>query len=176
MDCSDHRVREIAIKLLVTLVIAEDDDLSLLASSKIMASLLDSARMKGYRNRWKSVISHLSVNELSGNGSFEYDNYSLMLINFIIGGLSTVEQRTDERRLLNSLKFNASLQQLQMSIDEKINTQPLHREASMPKEPESPVSTTYSSDTNSNTPSPGLFLCVSTCVCIQCVQCVYNIN
>ena len=83
-----------------------------------MASLLDSARMRGYRNRWKTVVSHVSVNELSGSGSFEYDNYALMLINFVISGLETVEQRTDERRLLNSLKFTEAIEKLRRSIDD----------------------------------------------------------
>eukprot|EP01084_Bolivina_argentea_P302072 521342_1 len=121
VDAQDNRVRELAMKLLVTLVIVEDDDLSLLASSKIMSSLLDSARIRGYRNRWKSVISHLSVNEISGTGSFEYDNYALLLINFIISGLETVEERTDERRLLNSLKFNDALHELSESVNTATN-------------------------------------------------------
>ena len=82
-----------------------------------MASLLDSARMRGYRNRWKSVISHISVNEISGSGSYEFDMYAFMLINFIISSLETIEERTDERRLLNSLKFSQSVTSLEKAIE-----------------------------------------------------------
>merc|ERR1712244_47037 len=35
-----------------------------------------------------------------------------MLINFIISGRKSIEERTDERRLLNSLKLNESLNEL----------------------------------------------------------------
>eukprot|EP01084_Bolivina_argentea_P302073 521343_1 len=151
VDSADNRVRELAIKLLVTLVIVEDDDLSLLASSKIQASLLDSARIRGYRNRWKSVITHLSVNEISGTGSFEYDNYALMLINFIISGLETVEERTDERRLLNSLKFKDSLIKLEQSIDETMNVNVLqHTKSSSNSQILSRTDSTKSVDSMSN--------------------------
>ena len=77
--------------------------------------------MRGYRNKWKSVVSHLSVNELDGSGSFEYDMHALILINFIISGLETVEEKTDERRLLNSLQFNQTLEKLQTSINDTMS-------------------------------------------------------
>lgn len=116
----ENAVREAAMKLLVSLIIVDDDSLADTAATKIMATLLDSARTRGYRNRWKSVVSHLSINEFDQKGSFEYDNYALVLINFIINSLQTVEERTDERRLLNSLKFGDSLTKLSKSVEETI--------------------------------------------------------
>lgn len=40
---------------------------------------------------------------------FEYNMYGLQLINIVIGGLESLEERTDERRLLNALKFDNKL-------------------------------------------------------------------
>lgn len=120
VDSVENAVREAAMKLLVSLIIVDDDSLSDTAATKIMATLLDSARTRGYRNRWKSVVSHISVNEYDQKGSFEYDNYGLVLINFIINSLQTVEERTDERRLLNSLKFSDSLTKLTKSVEETL--------------------------------------------------------
>eukprot|EP01084_Bolivina_argentea_P182601 315182_1 len=100
VDSKDKRIREISLKLLVTLVVVENDNLSLLACSKIMRALSDLSRDRGHSNRWKLIIPNLSVNQKE-YGSFEYDNYALMLINFVVSCLETVDERTDERRLLN---------------------------------------------------------------------------
>ena len=94
-----------------------------------MSYLLEMARKKGYRNRWNLVLSHLSVNESSETGTFEYDFHGLVLINFIINGLHTVDQRTDERRLLAALSFDESLSALQKSIDEQMITLQINKGA-----------------------------------------------
>ena len=43
---------------------------------------------------------------------FEYNVYALGLINIVIGGLDSLEERTDERRLLNALKFDGKLESI----------------------------------------------------------------
>eukprot|EP01084_Bolivina_argentea_P153961 268412_1 len=112
VDSTDKRVREISIKLLVTLVIVKNDNLSLLACSKIMGSL---SKGRGHRNRWKLIVTNFSVNS-HGLISFEYDNYALMLINFVVSSLETVEERTEERNLLNSVNFDKVLNKLQIAL------------------------------------------------------------
>ena len=83
-----------------------------------MKYLLEMARKKGYRNRWHSVLSHLSVNETSETGTLEFDFHALLLINFIINELDSVDKRTDERRLLTALQFDESIKKLQQAIEE----------------------------------------------------------
>lgn len=118
IDTDDMRVREIAIKLLFLTVVIEGESAHM-ASLKIMEGLLEQARFHGFRNRWRSIVRHISsVNEYE-NGSFEYDNYALALINYVINELHELEQRTDERRLLNSLKFDSILDKLRISIENK---------------------------------------------------------
>lgn len=93
----------------------------------MMSTLLEMARKKGYRNRWNPVLSHLSVNEMSETGTLEYDFHALVLINFIISGLETVDQRTDERRLLAALKFDESISSLKAAIDERLTAMDVNR-------------------------------------------------
>lgn len=90
----------------------DNDNVAMLASSKILYALQDIASINGHRNRWKALIEHLSVRDLL-NGSMEYDSLTITLINYLISGIGSIELRTDHRRMLNALQFDKLLQKLE---------------------------------------------------------------
>ena len=102
---------ELALQLLVTTVGIDNDDISLLASSKISQSLKDLALTRGQRNGYKVLISHMMHKDVL-NGSFQYDTYVVTLINFLIAP-KELHLRMEERRLLNALKFDRVLTKLE---------------------------------------------------------------
>ena len=68
--------------------------------------------MHGTRNRWKPLISHLSVKDMY-YGTVSYDSLCVTLINFLLASIETVEERIEERRLLNGEHFDKILRKLE---------------------------------------------------------------
>lgn len=115
IDSEDIKISQLALSLLVTLVGIQNDEISITASNKILIALKDLALSKGQRNKYKVLISHISVKDVL-HGSFHYDTYCVTLINYLIMALDKIHQRMDERRMLNSLQFEKILNKLEDRI------------------------------------------------------------
>ncbi|ETO35248.1 hypothetical protein RFI_01817, partial [Reticulomyxa filosa] len=74
-------------------------------------ALTDNGRVFGERNHWKRMIGYLSVKDKL-QGSLTYDTWAVTLINYLLSTLSD-EKRTEERRLLEGLRFDKLLTQLE---------------------------------------------------------------
>lgn len=65
VDSEDIAVSELALSSLVTMAGVPRHDISVMARDKIAASLQDLAVSKGQRNKYRTLISKMSINELT---------------------------------------------------------------------------------------------------------------
>ena len=65
IDSDDINVSELALSSLVTMAGVQRHDISVMARDKIAASLQDLAVSKGQRNKYRTLISKMSINELT---------------------------------------------------------------------------------------------------------------
>merc|ERR1719206_277432 len=108
----DIKLSELALSLLVTMVAIDDNAISLMASNKILEALKQMSLVRGHRNKYKVLLARVSVKDVL-RGSWQYDLYSLTLLNCLVMSRPNVAQRMDERRLLSSERFDQILHKLE---------------------------------------------------------------
>eukprot|EP01084_Bolivina_argentea_P111382 198749_1 len=101
-------VVKLTLSLLVNMVAAKDDQISILASNKILSILSELALCKGRVNKYTVLIKHCGSKVLCGDIIF--------LINYLIMCLPDLNKRMTERVLLNTLEFDYILHTIESIV------------------------------------------------------------